>query len=530
MKCSCGVIDESTREDHKDGEANCTEKAICSVCDQAYGNVDSSKHNASNELSKNETHHWNDCTRCGEELNKTEHVYENNCDTDCACGNVRVAPHNYKTEYETDDGQHWIVCGDCGVEKPDTRDDHAYDDVCDTDCDCGYERTAPHNYKTEYETDDGQHWIVCGDCGAEKPDTRGDHAFENACDTDCECGYERTVTHDYSVTDYDDAQHWKKCSVCGEVDESAIADHEFDNACDTDCACGYERDVEPHDYSVTDYDDARHWLICSECGAVDESTIADHEFENACDTDCDCGYERSITHDYSVSEFDAVRHWKSCSVCGATNGRTSRHSFDNSCDTDCACGYTREITHTYDGECDVECNVCDEARTVEKAHVYDNTCDTKCNVCGEARATEHTYTNACDSACDVCYEVRTPAAHTGGTATCTKKAVCTICGREYGELAEHSYSAEWKNGASRHWHECSCGSKKDEAAHVFGDWIEKDGVRTKLCECGYTVTDLNYKTEKSLPTGAVIGIGIGPVAFVGVVGFGVCWFLFKKKK
>lgn len=32
----------------------------------------------------------------------------------------------------------------------------------------------------------------------------------------------------------------------------------------------------------------------------------------------------------------------------------------------------------------------------------------------------------------------TVTAHTGGTATCTQKAVCSVCGMEYGELAEHT--------------------------------------------------------------------------------------------
>ena len=31
---------------------------------------------------------------------------------------------------------------------------------------------------------------------------------------------------------------------------------------------------------------------------------------------------------------------------------------------------------------------------------------------------------------------------TGGTATCTHKAVCTVCGGEYGEMAAHSFTAE----------------------------------------------------------------------------------------
>ncbi len=30
----------------------------------------------------------------------------------------------------------------------------------------------------------------------------------------------------------------------------------------------------------------------------------------------------------------------------------------------------------------------------------------------------------------------------GGTADCTHKAVCTVCGGEYGEMAAHSFTAE----------------------------------------------------------------------------------------
>ncbi len=40
--------------------------------------------------------------------------------------------------------------------------------------------------------------------------------------------------------------------------------------------------------------------------------------------------------------------------------------------------------------------------------------------------------------CEVCgEEYGELAAHTGGTATCTQKAVCTVCGQEYGQLAAH---------------------------------------------------------------------------------------------
>ena len=60
----------------------------------------------------------------------------------------------------------------------------------------------------------------------------------------------------------------------------------------------------------------------------------------------------------------------------------------------------------------------------------------------------------------------------------------------------HSYGSEWKNDADNHWHECSCGDKKDTAAHTAGEWIldtpataTTDGSKHKECTvCGYTMT------------------------------------------
>ena len=52
----------------------------------------------------------------------------------------------------------------------------------------------------------------------------------------------------------------------------------------------------------------------------------------------------------------------------------------------------------------------------------------------------------------------------------------------------HSYGSEWKNDATNHWHECSCGDKDDVAAHTASDWIidtpataTADGTRHKEC-------------------------------------------------
>ncbi len=60
----------------------------------------------------------------------------------------------------------------------------------------------------------------------------------------------------------------------------------------------------------------------------------------------------------------------------------------------------------------------------------------------------------------------------------------------------HSYGSEWKNDADNHWHECSCGDKKDVAAHTASDWIidtpattTTSGSKHKECTvCSYMMT------------------------------------------
>ena len=60
----------------------------------------------------------------------------------------------------------------------------------------------------------------------------------------------------------------------------------------------------------------------------------------------------------------------------------------------------------------------------------------------------------------------------------------------------HTYGTEWKSDAYKHWHECSCGAKSEEAAHTAGEWIidtpataTTSGTKHKECTvCGYTMT------------------------------------------
>ena len=80
--------------------------------------------------------------------------------------------------------------------------------------------------------------------------------------------------------------------------------------------------------------------------------------------------------------------------------------------------------------------------------------------------------------------------HTGGTATCTQRAVCSICGREYGDLAPHDFAAAWGyQDETGHAHLCTnCGAHDTILPHT----PDHEGHATEeypiLCtDCGYEI-------------------------------------------
>ena len=131
------------------------------------------------------------------------------------------------------------------------------------------------------------------------------------------------------------------------------------------------------------------------------------------------------------------------------------------------------------------------------------------------------------------------AAHSGGTATCTEKAVCATCNAAYGNTIAHSHGSEWETDANEHWNECVCGDKANKAAHTDSN---NDG---KCDTCEYQMTNGGGNTETpdnpnntpddpnedkdGLGAGAIVGIVIGSVAVAGVGGFSLFWFVIKKK-
>ena len=178
------------------------------------------------------------------------------------------------------------------------------------------------------------------------------------------------------------------------------------------------------------------------------------------------------------------------------------------------------------------------------------------------------------------------AAHTGGTATCTKKAVCNICGVEYGEinasnhtnlvktqakaathmaegnieywycngcdkyfsdeagtqkidladtvipkLTEHTADGSgWHSDETSHWNTCECGEKLNKVAHTFEWVIDKEATETaagskheECTVCGYA------KAAVEIPATGNVILWIAAILAAGTALTGAVLYRRKRK-
>lgn len=112
------------------------------------------------------------------------------------------------------------------------------------------------------------------------------------------------------------------------------------------------------------------------------------------------------------------------------------------------------------------------------------------------------------------------AAHSGGTADCQHKAVCTTCGGKYGDVDPTNHTGtqgEWKSDGDKHWKEYSCcGVKVAEGTHAFtaekaeeqylksGSTCEGQAEYYKSCDtCG--LSSKGTEGEATFVSGDVLG-------------------------
>ena len=474
--------------EHTGGEANCMEPAHCEKCGEPYGEKNPNRHEYTQKYACDNATHVERC-KCGVIIGAPEpHTWENGWCTECYYDCRHIGGTATCTEE--------AICENCGER---------------------YGNAKGHTFGRWIKDATG-HWHACADCG-EKADeaahTPGDAATETAPQLCTVCHYEIMPatghTHSFDCENPDEI-YLKSAATC-----RAKAVYYYS------CSCGVSGEETftsgetlPHHYSDGWFADGeKHWRACTACGqrseeAAHEDTDGNHGCDicqltismcNDANNDhmCDiCGKMLSMCRYATDWSSDAYTHWHACVVCGrkADEAAHADTDKDHNCDTcgkilsECAdvnkdhkcdlCGKT--LSECADDNKDHKCDLC--GKTLSEC--ADDNKDHKCDLCGKTLS-ECADGNK-DHKCDVCGKQLT--VHTGGTATCTEKATCSICGQEYGELAAHTYKTEWSTDETNHWHECSvCGDRKDEAAHIPG--AEATETTPQTCTvCDYVIREV----------------------------------------
>ncbi len=455
--------------EHTGGEANCMEPAHCEKCGEPYGEKNPNRHKYTQKYACDNATHVERC-KCGVIIGAPEpHTWENGWCTECYYNCRHIGGTATCTEE--------AICENCGER---------------------YGNAKGHTFGGWIKDATG-HWHACADCG-EKADeaahTPGDAATETAPQLCTVCHYEIMPatghTHSFDCENPDEI-YLKSAATC-----RAKAVYYYS------CSCGVSGEETftsgetlPHHYSDGWFADGeKHWRACTACGqrseeAAHEDTDGNHGCDicqltismcNDANNDhmCDiCGKMLSMCRYATDWSSDAYTHWHACVVCGrkADEAAHADTDKDHNCDT---CG--KILSECADVNKDHKCDLC--GKTLSEC--TDNNKDHKCDICGKTLS-ECADGNK-DHKCDVCGKQLT--VHTGGTATCTEKATCSICGQEYGELAAHTYKTEWSTDETNHWHECSvCGDRKDEAAHIPG--AEATETTPQTCTvCDYVIREV----------------------------------------
>ena len=443
--------------DHTGGTATCKDKATCTICGQKYGNL--AAHNYKTEWSTDETNHWHECSVCGDKKDEAAHTDANkdhNCDV---CGK-KTSDHTGGTATCKDKA----TCTICGQK---------------------YGELAAHNYKTEWSTDETNHWHECSVCGDKKDEAAhipGAAATETTPQTCTICGYviKAALGHTHNFDQKNTSETYlKSAATCT---KKAVYYYS--------CTCGEKGtetfesgELAAHAYKTTwSNDNASHWHSCYICGdKKDEEVHIDKNKDHNCDV---CG-KKMTDHTGGTA---TCKDRATCSICGEKYGSLAGHVYKTIWSYD-------ETNHWH------ECSVCGSKKD-EEAHIpgeeATETTHQTCTVCGyvikAAIGHVHSYT-----------EKNTDEKYLKTPATCTAKAVyyysCS-CGNkgtetfESGDMLAHSWGTVWVSDGSKHWHECTvCKTKGDEADHAFEWKIDKEatvteaGAKHEECKiCGYNKT------------------------------------------
>ncbi len=329
----------------------------------------------------------------------------------------------------------------------------------------------------------------------------------------------KLAVHDHAWSDNwssDDSAHWHNCTeenclITSNSKKDGYAEHSGGTATCTAKAvckvCGEKYgDLAPHELTHIDAKTA----TCTETGNMEywHCSVCEKNFTSeACDTEiADVETEKNASNHSGTAVWTqtTTTHKQVYSCCQVVNVAETNHTWQDGKCTVCNYPCTHsggkayctakavcEICNQEYGNTDPSnhsgalewvqtekthkqiYNCCQAVNVAEANHTWENG---KCTVCNYV--CQHTDTDK-NHICDICG--KTLSDHTGGKATCTKKAVCDYCGKEYGETDpnNHSGALEWTQTATTHEKKWNCCNAVVVASEPH-EW--ENG---KCSECGY---------------------------------------------
>ena len=459
------------------------------------------------------------CQYCGVEQNVVTLPithFPNADDGDCRtavtcskCGAITTpakSSHNFGTSWKHDDTNHWQVCQNPGCKATSAPAAHtltvsknctqpAYCSVC------GYKSGTAlytsHDYtgdyviaSTTYHTRKCAH-PGCTSVSAPIPHEAANDTPDRLCteDVECVCGYPMrrgSSAHTWGPWVATGNGHTRTCTKC-HATETGSHTGSSNGSCTSAVNCTVCGHVLVHAFAshsfgvwVASANGTTHYRTCTRagCTAIESTThsggTATCKSAAICST---CGVKYGSKNASNHVGGTEVRNYKApgigvagytgdtyCLGCGAVLARGTSIAMLSENHTHKYGSWESDSVHHWK-QCE-----CSE-RSEFAAHSFANGA---CTVCG---------------AKDPNYQVCSGSLHVGGTEIKNVKAAavgvdgytgdtyCLACGAKIASgtviaaLEEdhiHNFSSGWKSDSHYHWHECNCGERTAQAAHVYG--------------------------------------------------------------
>ena len=525
-ECSvCGA--EKERAEHTFDNDCDTE---CNTC----GYVRTTTHAYGDTFSKNDNKHWKVCSSCGAKRDEADHTYENACDTTCDdCGYVRVITHDYAEEWLSNETRHWHACSICNVRKDEASHepgDAATENTAQTCTVCGYIITPATGHTTHtpanaWVSDADSHWRGCTGCAGQQLEKEA-HVYDNACDTDCNvCGKVRAVTHDYKTEwQRSETEHWRVCAIC--LAKKDVAEHTpgaeaTENIAQICTVCEYiitpaisHATHTPDSEWIKDADN--HWHECTGCEGQ-TLDLAAHTFGNWVNTDdethtgvCVCGESATIAHSFDGGVITTQPTYAAagvktytCTGCGAI----ATAAID-------MLVRAEELVSPDNG--DVKIKAPEGSTAILNENTVVKVEEATAAVSEDVKENIETVLGDVKAAVLVTYDISLlldgVTVQPGGAVEVTLPAPENMSGFQRIQVVYIDDNGNVTPCETR---------------------VNEDGTVTFVTDhfSRYAIVGVNdAETEKGIGTGAIVAIVIGSILILGVGGFAIFWFVIKKKR